>query len=1026
MNKVTHFLKQRRRPLLWTGGILCLYALLGFLFVPWLAERQLVNTLQQRLGATATVDAIRFNPFTFTSSIESLNVQAADSSPLLSLERLYLNLQPLRLLLLKMRLEEITIESLQLHYTRYSETDDTVTRLAQQWAATAEPEEEAVDEEVVEDEDGLFSLEIGRFQYLNGSIDYRDEVPQTDFATTLGPLNIDVANISTGDTEEKGIKDLVMQIEQDAMLTWDSNFAVSPLQLVGHLALTNFSLTTPYRYLQDSLPFVLNDGRVTVDFDYDFSLDDAGPHLEISNLGMQISALNAVQNGMQTAFLADGTVALENGSFLYPEMRAHAAALRIDGVKLAVQRDAQGVLNLQTMLNGPDSAGAVPPPAPAATATATPVSPQPTAGAPTPLQLTLDEFTIANTAVSFTDQTTQTPATLNIQVQAGLQNFTLVPETALPFNATLTLDSGGTLTTQGNVQLFPELNVDTRMDLADLALQPLQPYIDEFAQVTLESGALGLGAQLRTNSSELLSYQGDATLSNLQLDDQQRDEMLLRVDGLHADNIDFSLSGKRLDISEVILDAPYGRVLIDENGITNIGEAFTPAGADPENAAATEVTDESSAGDAVANDVAEPAETEASADDAAPFAISLGRMQINNASSDFTDRSLPIVFDTKMMALNGEISGFSSTSSQAMDVNLEGQVDEYGLVEITGALNPMNITQQTKIELAFTNLNMPAMTPYVIKFAGREIAEGNIDVKLAYTIDDSALQASNSVTIRNMRLGARVDYPDAMDLPLDLAVALLKNRDGVIDLNVPITGNVNDPQFDFGPVIRQAIFNVLGNIVTAPFRFLGSLIGGDAEEIDNIRFRPGRSDLAPPEQEKLQKLLEALTQRPQLALVIPAPFEVEADTEALQISTVDARIEMQLAQDGSDAQLPERRLAVLEDLYTAAMLTPTLEELHVQFTPVPPADAEQEEDDDAEPVFDALAYSANLRERLIAAEPISEQMLQTLAKARQTEVSTLLLASGMVAADRLQNEDAETAAIEDGWLSAMFDVGVIE
>lgn len=1001
MNKYREMLVRRRRPLLWAGGLLSLYALLGFLLVPWLAERQLVNTLQQRLGASAAVEQLRFNPFTFTASIDALTVQTADSTPLLSLGRLYVNLEPSRFLLLKLRLADIVVDTLQLHYTRYTPTDATLTRLAQQWAATAEPE--PAEEDPPSEE--LFPLEIGRLQVLNSSVHYRDEVPQTDFETSLGPLDIDVANVSTRATEEPGSKNFVLQIEQDATLTWTSSFDISPLRFSGHLALDNFSFATPWRYFQDSLLFELTDGRLTSGFDYLFNLDASGPQLEISNLALQVSALNAVERATNAVFLTGGTLALENGSFLYPDLNAQAAALRIDGVNLALQRNPQGVLNLQAMLN---SFG-------------TEESPPPDAEAGTPLQLSLTEFTLVNTTVNFTDHTTPTPAAFSVQAQAALRNFTLVPDTALPFDATLALASGGTLTTMGTVQLFPALDVDATLELADLALLPTQPYLDEFAQVVVDDGTLALSASLRSNTDDALALQGDLTLSDLQLTDRQRGETLFSLDALRVTNADLALDGQRLDISDVSVDALYARVLIDENGITNVGEAFTPATAsDAPEASSPQTTP------AAATEEPPPAAETGSA--VSPFALSLGRLVVNGASSDFTDRSLPIVFDTQMTTLDGELSGFSSTSSEPMTIALEGQVNEYGLVEISGALNPLDITRQTYVELQFTNLEMPAMTPYVIKFAGREIAEGTLNVALTYTIEDSALQATNAVTIEDMRLGARVDYPDAMDLPLDLAVALLKNSEGIIDLNVPVSGNVNDPQFDLGPVIRQAIFNAIGSIVTSPFRLLGSLIGGDAEELDSIRFRPGRSDLAPPEQQKLQQLLEALAQRPQLALVIPAPFAVEEDTRALQTSSVDARIDAQLAQDESAAQLPERRLAVLEGLYTIAALSPVPEELRLQFMQAPAPDAEEDDAETAEPVFDSLAYSADLRERLIAAEPVAEQQLQDLARARQGAITAFMLANGngAVTAARLQEQEVETAAIEDGWLMGMLDVGVSE
>src|SRR5690606_18492065 len=149
---------------------------------------------------------------------------------------------------------------------------------------------------------------------------------------------------------------------------------------------------------------------------------------------------------------------------------------------------------------------------------------------------------------------------------------------------------------------------------------------------------------------------------------------------------------------------------------------------------------------------APPASASETSGETAPLAITLGRMQINAASSNFTDHNLPIVFDTMMTNLNGEISGFSSASTEPMMIDLEGQVDEYGLVEITGEMNPLDVTQQTQIELVFNNLALPAMTPYVIKFAGREIDNGTVDVALVYTIQNSMLQASNSVTIRDMQL----------------------------------------------------------------------------------------------------------------------------------------------------------------------------------------------------------------------------------------------------------------------------------
>jgi hypothetical protein len=371
-----------------------------------------------------------------------------------------------------------------------------------------------------------------------------------------------------------------------------------------------------------------------------------------------------------------------------------------------------------------------------------------------------------------------------------------------------------------------------------------------------------------------------------------------------------------------------------------------------------------------------------------------------------------------MQELNGEISGFSTRSKQAVDIALEGKVDKFGLVEIKGLMNPINIKDQTMINLAFSNLDLPKMSPYTIKFAGREIAEGRGDVELTYQINNGDLKATNNIVISNIRLGERVESPDALDLPLDLAVALLKNSNGVIELKIPVTGNVNDPKFDMGPVIRGAITNAIRNIVTAPFRFLASLFGSDDQSISNIRFQAGRSELTPPEQEKLLKLITALEQRPQLVLNIPAPFNETADRPPLQLKAIEAKIETYLSETDSEQQLVLRRQAILERLYTEANLSPDLQVIKLELTiqAEPPSDAE----------LDVLAYNARLKDRLVEVESITDSALNDLARARQGATLEFIKKHGQLKPNQLQITDVVSEKLDEGWLTMTFELGAIK
>jgi hypothetical protein len=182
----------------------------------------------------------------------------------------------------------------------------------------------------------------------------------------------------------------------------------------------------------------------------------------------------------------------------------------------------------------------------------------------------------------------------------------------------------------------------------------------------------------------------------------------------------------------------------------------------------------------------------------------------------------------------------------------------------------------------FRNVDMPPLSAYTATFAGRRIAAGKLSLDLKYKINDGQLAGENRVLLEKFTLGEKVQSEGALDLPLDLAVALLTDSDGRIDLTVPVAGNVDDPKFDYGAVVWQAVKIVLTRIITAPFRALASLFGGGSgENVEAITFDPGRAALLPPEQEKLKQVADGLAKRPQLRLVAEGQTG-PADRAALQ------------------------------------------------------------------------------------------------------------------------------------------------
>jgi hypothetical protein len=324
--------------------------------------------------------------------------------------------------------------------------------------------------------------------------------------------------------------------------------------------------------------------------------------------------------------------------------------------------------------------------------------------------------------------------------------------------------------------------------------------------------------------------------------------------------------------------------------------------------------------------------------------------------------------------------------------------------------------------MEFRNLLMSNLSPYSVNFAGREIDAGKLDLDLNYRIEGGQLEGRNKIVMTDLVLGAEVDNPDAASLPLGLAVALLTDANGVIDIELPVQGDVNDPEFAIGGVVWQAFVGLVTKIVTAPFRLLGSLIGVDSEDLGQFRFLAGRSDLTPPEREKIGHLQQALQQRPELAVEVRGAFDPTIDVPALQLRNLRAAVLERLGpqymnQVEEFRMLDEQIRGVLEALFTERNPETPLESVRSAHR-VPPPD-----DPDGEAVLDELAYSTDLRDRLLAAEPIGRQDLEELANDRAAAIRDAFLADGAIAEERLLvAAPAEAESEDDEWV--LMDLGV--
>jgi uncharacterized protein involved in outer membrane biogenesis len=582
------------------------------------------------------------------------------------------------------------------------------------------------------------------------------------------------------------------------------------------------------------------------------------PDIAVGPINAALGPVRVTSGGREVAALA--RAALVDAGLKLAERRIEVEAVELSGARTEVRLDKNRALNWNAILK----------PAPGAAASA-PARPAAKTADDKPFDLKLARLAVDGVDVAVVDESPTQPMRLDVaRGFVTLRDLSLDLGQAVPVEAGFALKQGGRFDAKGSVVPGqPSGRLDLR--LAGLSLKSFAPYVNQFARLDLQSGAAATRGKLVFGPGKAgtrVDYDGGFAVDDLAIIEEDTGEAFLAWKKLSSDTLDFALAPNHLRMSELVAQNPFGKVIIFEDGSINLKRILRST---PEADAAE----------------AKPAETKPAPAPAEPaFPVAIERVRIVGANAEFADLSLTPQFGTRMHDLSGVIAGLSTDARTTAQVELDGKVDDYGSARVRGSIQPFQATEFTDLALAFRNLEMTNLTPYSGKFAGRRIDSGRLSVDLEYKIKQRQLAGENKFIVNKLRLGERVESPSAMNLPLDLAIALLEDSDGVIDLDLPVSGSLDDPQFSYGKIVWKAIVNVLTKLVTAPFRALGNLLGANSEKFEAVGFDPGSSALLPPEQEKLKTLSEALAKRPALTLTLVPGYDPEADRHALQMEAM--------------------------------------------------------------------------------------------------------------------------------------------
>jgi outer membrane protein OmpA-like peptidoglycan-associated protein len=403
----------------------------------------------------------------------------------------------------------------------------------------------------------------------------------------------------------------------------------------------------------------------------------------------------------------------------------------------------------------------------------------------------------------------------------------------------------------------------------------IQPYFIEKVPVLIRRGTLAVKGRVllaRNEGRPLdLDFTGDVRIADFASVDRAKAEDLVSWKDLSITGIDFSLNPGRLAIGEIALVAPASAYIINPGGTSNV---LAIAGGKK----------------------AGPDTTGAGTKKKALERISVGRISVKNGRFTFTDRSVTPKYSSSLTAINGTVTGLSTDEFKKAVVKLQAKLDNQAPMSITGSINPLKHDLFVDLTASLQNMELSPATPYSGKYAGYAIDKGKLTVGLKYSIDKKQLQAQNDVLIDQLTFGDAVESKDATNLPVRLAVALLRDSNGRIDLHLPITGRTDDPDFHIGKVILKVIVNILEKAATSPFALLEALYPG-ATELSNIAFDPGRSALTEEGRKNLAALAKIMTDRPSLNLEIKGFVDATKDRDGLLNTLFERKLKAEKIKD---------------------------------------------------------------------------------------------------------------------------------
>jgi outer membrane protein OmpA-like peptidoglycan-associated protein len=788
--------------------------------------------------------------------LDEISIKEKNNASLASFKRFDVVSKEIELFSRKVLLQQVALDGLAVQIER-----DNTGRLNFQRLLPAQPAPAKSVAKTAKKETGPpLQLMVENLALTGGTISFLDKQPAGGFKSQLQTITVKLSNLSTAANAQSSYE-ISFDGDSAEKFAASGTAALSPISATSQFSLSGIKLQRGWPYLQGLLTAPVK-GNLSLEGKAAFTTENGA---SVQDLAVHLKDITAEYGDKDSTRLA--SLDLTGISFNQKENKAAVDEIKLAGGKIKLSRESDGKLSALSLLKQPASSNAKPvKPEPKVVKAAAKVDQK-------PLAWQVKKINVTGLSTSFADKQFSEPPVFtlsNIRLSTG--NLTGPTFSAMPLQFSSIFGKNAPIKVSGAVTPLP-FKFNGTTSFAKLPIQDFESYIPENVNVFVLGGTLDssmkVNVALNKNNKPTGSFSGSAGVRGFHAVDTVQEEDLLKWESLQLDQINGNIAPFSLGIRQIALNGVYSRIAVRKDGTLNLQNLVTKEQQQkpqPVTATATQAA------------VTSVPTTTAPPQPSQKAQIKIDTLTVQDGTIAFSDAHLPQQFRSTFHNLGGRVSGLSSDMNTRAEVDLRGNLESHSPLQITGTVNPLRDDLFVDLTISFKDIELSPATPYSGTYLGYEIDKGKLFLDLKYHIENKQLQASNKVFVDQFTFGKSVDSAKATKLPVRLGIALLKDRNGQINLDLPVSGRTDDPKFSIWGVVWQVVANLFIKAATSPFALLSSMMGS-SEDLSSVTFAPGSATLTPAEEKKLETLASALSQRPGLKVELSGFIDKQRDPE---------------------------------------------------------------------------------------------------------------------------------------------------